>query len=74
MSLNPTFGPVYLDQFIWTRLFGSVFLVLSIWSHIFEPFKLDPPNQYRILESNQLNYREIWVAPARVARAADALK
>ena len=30
--------------------------------------------QYRILESNQLNYSEIGVAPARVARIADALE
>ena len=29
--------------------------------------------QYRILKSNQLNYREIGVAPTRVARIAEAL-
>ena len=31
-------------------------------------------SKYRILESNQLNYREIGVAPVRVARIAEALE
>ena len=31
-------------------------------------------NQYRILQSNQQNYRGKWVAPAKVARIAGALE
>jgi hypothetical protein len=32
------------------------------------------PPQYRILQSNQLNYREIGVALARVSRIAETME
>ena len=47
----------------------SVFICGSNWS-----LTVGLHLQYRILKSNQLNYREIGVAPARVGRIAEALE
>ena len=36
------FGPVYLDPYIWTRLFGHMCLYLSVCTCLFGPIYLDP--------------------------------
>ena len=38
----PIFGPIYLNQSIWTCLFRPVFLDLTIWTRIFGHAYLDP--------------------------------
>ena len=66
-------SPGTLPTLPWTRTATTGQLKVGTHSDHFV-IKLWAVDQYRILQSNQLNYREIGVARARVARIAEALE